>query len=94
MRKIILPILIGVVLLFTISVPSLVCATAEVIPEGEVIEERVIDGQRIVEMIEELLVDVWEALGLAYLFDIIIDFFRGVWEWMKAAFEAGLERIE
>ena len=69
-------------------------ATAEVIPEGEVIEERVIDGQRIVEMIEELLVDVWEALGLAYLFDIIIDFFRGVWEWMKAAFEAGLERIE
>jgi hypothetical protein len=91
MRKIILPILIGAILLFTIPVPSLVSTTAEVTPEGEVVEERVVDGQRIVEMIEEVLGDVWETLGLAYLFDIIIDFFRGIWEWMKAVFEAGLE---
>jgi len=74
--------------------PGLVCATAETTPEEKVVEERAIDGQRIVEMIEEVLGDVWESLDLAYLFDIIIDFFRGIWEWMKAVFEAGLGKTE
>lgn len=59
---------------------------------AEAVQERPIDGQTIVEMIEEAVRDFWEVARLDRLFDVLITFFEQVWEWAKNVFETGLER--
>lgn len=96
MKKRIMVFFIGICLfasslfiVFTFFMNNLVYAEA---PKPEATEERVVDGARIVEIIENAVGDFWEVIGLDRLFDLIIDFFRGIWDWMKTVFEAGLER--
>ncbi len=75
------------VLSFNIIPIDFVEALTEVAPAEQVVNEKVINGVGIAEMIENTIKDFWEMINIDYLFDILIDFFKGIWNWIQSVFE-------
>lgn len=71
-----------------INITTVVATTLNI----ETTEKEVVDGAGIVENIENAVRDFWELIRLDRLFDILINFFGGVWEWVQTVFEGGIER--